>query len=161
MAATSPPKPQLRPTTPDDLPQIHALVDTIYRDYGAWLDLELEPHWVSPGPYFRKTGGEFWVLAAGQRVVGTVAVQLHPDDSAELKCLYIHYDLRRQGWAKWLVALVEDYARQQGKTRLVLWSDVRFTAAHRLYAGLGYTQEGYKDWQDEQGTREYGFWRLL
>jgi GNAT superfamily N-acetyltransferase len=158
---TTPYPPTLRPTRPDDLPRIHQLVDTIYHDYGCWLDLELEPHWVAPGPYFRKSGGEFWVLVRDGRVLGTVAAYLHPDNSAELKCLYIHYDLRRQGWAQYLVDVVEDYARNAGKTRLILWSDVRFVEAHQLYQKLGYTQDGYKDWQDEQNTREYGFWRWL
>lgn len=151
--------PTIRPTIAEDTPQIQALVDTIYRDYGAWLDLDEEPHWREPGPYFRKSGGEFWTVVDGMRVLGTVAVALDDDHTAELKCLYIHYDLRRQGWATRLVQLVEDYARNAGKTRIVLWSDVRFAAAHRMYERLGYTQEGYKEWHDAQNTREYGYWR--
>lgn len=152
--------PKLRPTRPNDVEKIMALVDSIYHEYGCYLDLEDEPYWAAPGPYFRKGGGEFWVLEAAGEIVGTVALKLEPE-SAELKCLYLHPRLRRQGWATRLVRMIEAEAQKAGYDRLKLWSDTRFLGAHALYQKLDYQQQGFRDLQDNNQTKEYGFERRL
>ena len=152
---------QLRPTVRADIPKIQNLVDTIYRDYGAWLDLDDEPHWIDPGTYFHERGGEFWVLMRGDALVATVAVKLSNGSTAELKCLYVHRSLRRLGWATKLVRLAEGFARNVGRTKMVLWSDVRFVEAHRLYEKLGYRRTGFRELLDSQDTKEHGYEREL
>jgi putative acetyltransferase len=151
----------LRPTVPEDVPGILALIGEIYREYDCVLDAEGEErHLLEPGPYFRSHGGEFWVVLEAGRVRATVAVLLH-DDSGELKSLYVHPSLRRQGWGRRLTELAIDYARSRRRPRMILWSDTRFTRAHHLYRSMGFQQTGIRELHDSNNTVEYGFEKSL
>jgi N-acetylglutamate synthase-like GNAT family acetyltransferase len=148
---------KLRPTIPEDVPGILALIGEIYAEYDCVLNAELEEqHLLEPGPYFRGHGGEFWVVEEDGKIRATVAVSLH-DDSGELKTLYVHPSLRRQGWGRKLTTLAMDYARAAGKQKMILWSDTRFADAHRLYRNLGFTDMGIRDLHDSNNSVEYGF----
>ena len=152
-----------RRTVRRDVPGIHALIDGIYRDYDCVLDaVRDDTNLLAPGEYARARGGEFWVVERGGEIVATVAVKLLPGDAAELKTLYVHKSLRRQGWGRRLSEMVIEYARAQGRKRLILWSDTRFTDAHRLYLNMGFRQlDGARDLQDSNNSWEYGFERAI
>lgn len=149
----------LRPIETADTETLQELIGGIYAEYSLALDLEdVDRHLVDPGPYFRRAGGECWVVDDGaDRVVATVAVKLLDAHTAELKSLYVHPRLRRRGLASQLTARVEAWARESGRTRVELWSDTRFENAHLFYRRLGYVQEGERDLGDWQHTREVGF----
>ena len=89
-------------------------------------------------------------------IAAAVAVMLH-DDAGELKTLYVHPSLRRQGWGRRLTELAMDYARSRGKTKMILWSDTRFTDAHSLYRSMGYREIGIRELHDSNNSVEYGF----
>ena len=147
----------LRPTIPEDVPGILNLIAGVYREYDCVLDAEgEEPHLLQPGPYFRSHGGEFWVVEDSGQIRATAAVLLH-DDEGELKSLYVHPSLRKQGWGRRLTELAIDFARKHGKSKMILWSDTRFADAHRLYRSLGFRQTGLRDLHDSNNTVEYGF----
>lgn len=147
----------IRPTIPSDVPSILSLIGAIFEEYDCKLDAENEDvYLLAPGPYFRSQGGEFWVVENGGAILATVAVLVH-DDAAELKTLYVHASLRRQGWGRRLTDLAIDYARRTGKSRMFLWSDTRFTDAHRLYRSMGFCEFGERDLHDSNSTIEYGF----
>ena len=147
---------QVRPAVPEDVPQVLALIGEVYAEYGQRLNTDEEPWWLAPGPYFREAGGEFWVVETENSILATAAVKLHGEDG-ELKCLYVHRALRRQGWGRRLTELAMDHARRAGMRRFVFWSDTRFVEAHRLYARMGFAQTGFRDLHDSNDTREYGF----
>lgn len=152
---------RLRPTVPADVPGILALIGEIYKEYDCVLDAEGEErHLLEPGPYFRARGGEFWVVEDEGRVRATVAVLLH-EDAGELKSLYVGSSLRRRGWGRRLTELAIDYARARGRRRMILWSDTRFTSAHRLYRSLGFHETGVRELHDSNDTVEYGFEKEL
>lgn len=147
----------LRTVLPEDVPAILRLIDEVYAEYGCKLDAEgEEPHLLDPIGYFRTGGGEFWVVAEEGEVRATVAVVLHPDAS-ELKSLYVHSSLRRQGWGRRLTNLAIEHARLSGRPRMFLWSDTRFTDAHRLYRSMGFSECGYRELHDSNNSKEYGF----
>ncbi len=149
--------PTLRPTVPEDVRGILALIGEIFAEYGCVLDAENEDTYLlNPGPYFRERGGEFWVVEDRGQIVATVALALHAD-AGELKCLYVHRSFRRQGWGRVLTELTMDYARQAGKHRMILWSDTRFREAHRLYSRMGFSQRGARELHDSNNSIEYGF----
>ena len=148
---------QLRPTVPEDTPGILALIGEVYAEYGCVLDAETdERHLLEPGPYFRAHGGEFWVVEEGGRIRATVAVILG-ENAGELKTLYVHSSLRRQGWGRKLTMLAIDYARAGGKWKMILWSDTRFLDAHRLYRSMGFHETGVRELHDSNNSVEYGF----
>ena len=150
-----------RPTITRDIPGIHKLIDEVYREYDCALDvLTDDTHLLAPGEYARARGGEFWVVESGDEILATVAVKLPGNDAAELKTLYVSPLLRRQGWGRKLSEMVIEYARARGRRRMVLWSDTRFTDAHRLYLSLGFRQLAEtRDLRDSNNTIEYGFER--
>ncbi|HEX7999900.1 MAG TPA: GNAT family N-acetyltransferase [Pyrinomonadaceae bacterium] len=147
----------LRLVESKDVPSILELIDGVYAEYGCKLDAENEErHLLNPGAYFRRSGGEFWVVEEDGVIRATVAVQLHADAS-ELKSLYVHSSLRRQGWGRRLTNLAIEHARERRSPRMFLWSDTRFTDAHRLYRSLGFKECGYRELNDSNNSKEYGF----
>lgn len=156
-----PPMTHLRPTISDDVPGILALIGGIFREYDCVLDAVNEDiHLLKPGEYFRSREGEFWVVEEDSKIVATVGFTVR-DAVAELKSLYVHPDLRRQGWGERLTQLVLEHARAQNCDRLELWSDTRFTNAHKLYRRMGFQLMGERDLHDSNNSREFGFFLPL
>ena len=146
-----------RPVERRDNPGVIALIDEVFGEYGFGLELDgIDAHLNDPGPYFRARGGEFWVVQVGGVIRATAAVVLHAD-AGELRCLYVHRDLRRQGWGRRLTRMTIDCARRAGRQRFFLWTDTRFVAAHALYRSMGFEQRGQRELGDSAGTREVGF----
>jgi ribosomal protein S18 acetylase RimI-like enzyme len=153
--------PEPRPTIPEDVPGILALIGEVYAEYDCVLNAEEdERHLIEPGPYFRAHGGQFWVVEESGEIRATVAVMLD-EDAGELKSLYVHSSLRRQGWGRKLTRLAIDYARSNGKRKMILWSDTRFLDAHRLYRNMGFRETGIRELNDSNNSVEYGFELLL
>lgn len=148
---------QLRPSAAADVPGILTLISEVYAEYDCVLDAENEErHLLAPDAYFHAHDGEFWVVEMEGRILATVAVMLH-EDAGELKSLYVHPSLRRQGWGRKLTTLAIDFARAGGKGKMILWSDTRFTDAHKLYRSMGFEQKGVRDLHDSNNSIEYGF----
>ncbi|WP_261554842.1 GNAT family N-acetyltransferase [Frankia tisae] len=81
---------------------------------------------------------------------------------AELKTLYVAAAARRRGMGTALVRRAEREARRWDARQMRLWTDTRFTDAHRLYRRLGYTATGRRrDLDDLSATIEIEFCRLL
>ena len=153
--------PTLRPTVAEDVPGILALIGQVFGEYGCVLDAEHEDtHLLNPGPYFRERGGDFWVLEEQGQILATVALALQ-GDAGEIRCLYVHRSLRRQGWGHRMSEMTMDLARQAGKRRMILWSDTRFVEAHALYQALGFSRCGVRELHDSNNTVEHGFERAL
>ena len=91
--------------------------------------------------------GQRLVLVAldGERVVGDVqlvfAMQQNGRHRAEVQKVFTHSSARRQGIASRLMRAVEDEARGEKRTLLVLDTE-RGSAAERLYTQLGYVRVG-------------------
>ncbi len=151
-----------RPITPADRSGLLDLISTCYAEYGLTLRVEEdEPHLVDPCAYFRSHGGRLWVVADADGVGASVGLLVEGRE-AELKTLYVHPRLRRQGVGAALTGFVVEKARAAGCVRLFLWSDTRFDAAHRLYERLGFTRlPGERPLHDSNDSREYPFQLLL
>lgn len=72
--------------------------------------------------------------------------------TACLRRMYVHYRYRRQGHSKTLLHAIENHAREQGMTRIVLETGDAQTTAIALYTSMGYTPTEpfgyYKDAHD-------------
>ena len=93
------------------------------------------------------TSGKLKLLVARERgrVVGTVQLRLAPLPNArhraEVAKLLVHRDARRRGIARRLLAALDDVARREGRTLLVL-DTISGSEADRLYRSLGWTPVG-------------------
>jgi ribosomal protein S18 acetylase RimI-like enzyme len=93
-------------------------------------------------------------------VVGSVALVLAGDfgevteseDEAAFRMLVVDPARRGQGIGEALVRGCLDRARAAGKRRMVLSTDPRMTAAHRLYERLGFTRLPERDWTPAPGV---------
>lgn len=137
-----------RPVRDEDAPAITVMIAETFAQFeGCVFDMIGEwQHIYSPAAWADSDRRAFWVVEnhADSQILATVAcAPMTTGDEpamAELKHLYVASAARRLGLGNSLVRHVETYARTLGVRHLYLWSDTRFTDAHRLYKKLGYTQ---------------------
>jgi putative acetyltransferase len=155
----------VRSAVDSDADDLVTLVGSCFAEYeGCVLDTEHEmTHLLDVASHFAAAGGGAWVAEALRSVVGSVACR--PSDGAgglELQMLYVLAPWRRRGLGSRLVGVVEDEGRKRGARFVELWSDTRFTDAHRLYLSLGYHQlPDVRELHDLSATREYRFRKAL
>jgi thiosulfate/3-mercaptopyruvate sulfurtransferase len=97
---------------------------------------------------------------ADDSIVGAVALVLsgdfgevlESDDEAAFRMLVVDPAARGRGVGELLVRACLARARAAGKRRMVLSTDVRMAAAHRLYERLGFTRLPERDWSPLPGV---------
>ncbi|WP_262297631.1 GNAT family N-acetyltransferase [Microvirga sesbaniae] len=158
-------QPVIRPVVDADSQDLFGLLALCYSEYpGCFVDPHDDlPDLRAPGASYAATDGAFWAIEDGRgRVCACVAVDFPERGTAELHRLYVRSDRRGQGLGSLLVRHAERHARAHGANRLVLWSDTRFTTAHRLYRRSGYTQiDGQRQLADISRSVEYRFEKEL
>lgn len=145
-----------------DAPGVIELIGRVFVEYGWIWDPAAEvPDLLRWTPY-EPPDGAFFVVREEGRVVGSVGVHRFEDDVAELHRLYLDAPVRGRGLGDALVQTVLAWCRDNGVSRLLLWSDTRFVHAHRLYLRHGFRQTGERELpQDVNQTREYHFERAV
>lgn len=136
---------QLRPATETDVPGIVALVDAAYREYGDSVHLEVaDRDLLTAHTVYAALGGEFVVLADGDRVIGTHAVVPLPEQPGvcTFRRLYLAPELRGTGAGEQLMQWALARAVELGFRRVEFWSDTRFARAHRFFAKYGFERDG-------------------
>jgi len=156
--------PVLRLAEDRDAQDLFGLLSLCFADFpGCFVDPhdDLKDLRAPGGP--RKNNGVLWVTEdESGRVCACTCVDFPEPGTAELHRLYVRPDERGRGLGSFLVRAVERHAREQGARRIYLWSDTRFTDAHRLYRALGYTQtDGRRDLGDISNSSEYHFEKNL
>ena len=125
------------------------------------------------------TGGAFWALCDGDRVIGCVGVTVHdrsrpahdPQGSipierqpglkyCELHRLYLLSEYRGKRLGRRMLEVSIEFGRTKKCTRMIAWSDVKLPDAHALYKKAGFVQEeGTRLCNDPDNSLEYGFWK--
>jgi ribosomal protein S18 acetylase RimI-like enzyme len=109
----------------------------------------------------RAERAELLVARDGQTVVGSVALVLagefgeitSSEEEAAFRMLVVDPVTRGRGVGELLVRTCLARARAAGKRRMVLSTDPRMTAAHRLYERLGFVRLPERDWSPLPGVR--------
>jgi len=150
--------PTVERARPDDYPDIAELTVRVYVDGGlASSDYAPELGDVAG----RASRSEVLVVRAPDgRVAGSVALVLAgdfgnviaSDEEAEFRMLVVDPAAQGRGIGQLLVATCLNRARAAGKRRMVLSTDPRMTAAHRLYQRLGFTRLPERDWAPVPGV---------
>jgi len=92
-------------------------------------------------------------------IVGSVALVLSGDfgqvttseEEAAFRMLVVDPAARGRGVGELLVTTCLERARAAGKRRMVLSTDPRMTAAHRLYERMGFRRLAERDWSPMPG----------
>ncbi|MCK9893217.1 GNAT family N-acetyltransferase [Frankia sp. AgB32] len=177
--------PGLRRVLDRDAAALQDLIGTVWSEYpGCVLDVDAEEPWLRApaAAHDPPPGGPrraMWVIPAepagpesAERLLASIAVWVRRPDpgtagagaapTAELKTLYVAAAARRRGLGATLVRRAEREARRWGIVDLGLWTDTRFTDAHRLYGRLGYVATGRsRDLHDLSATTEIEYRRTL
>lgn len=151
---------KIRRAIKKDVPQIINLIADIWAEYDCILDTEKEEKYLlAPEDYFHSKDGEFWVVAERNEIVGTVAVIMLGETTAELKSLYVGKNFRNQGLGENLTKLAVKFASLKGRSEIILWSDTRFIEAHKLYEKIGFKRLGKRELDDINKSSEFGYKR--
>lgn len=151
--------PDIEPAGAADAPGVIALIGRVFDEYGFVFEPAVEvPDLAAFDRHYAPPHGAFWVVRAGEVVVGSVGVERVDGSTAELHRLYVEPDHRRRGLGRALVEAVLAWCRTAGVTDLSLWSDTRFDRAHALYESMGFRRTGERVLAgDLNDTREYRY----
>ncbi|NVJ71314.1 MAG: GNAT family N-acetyltransferase [Alphaproteobacteria bacterium] len=155
---------KMRPVKDSDCDGLIELIGGCFSEYeGVFLEPDgLDKDLQAYATYMREQGGEGFVVEKGDKLVASVAYAPIEGTRFELKRLYLSQELRGSGMGLELLHHVEDLARNRDATEMELWSDTRFTRAHRFYEREGYVKQGYtRDLHDISNTTEYCFIKAL
>ncbi|XP_078603292.1 putative N-acetyltransferase 14 [Branchiostoma floridae x Branchiostoma japonicum] len=89
------------------------------------------------GWYTHKPDRKFWVAVYREKVIGTVALQMTSETTAELQKMRVHLKYRRRGVGTRMVEHVEDYCRSVGTREVFMIAD-DFGHGAYLYQRCGY-----------------------
>ena len=150
--------PDVETARPEDFPRIAELTVGVYVEGGF-----ASPGYVDRLADVAGRAREAQLLVARDDagvVVGSVAVVLggdfgevtESDEEAAFRMLVVDPAARGCGVGERLVVACLEQARAAGKRRMLLSTDPRMTAAHRLYARLGFTRLPERDWSPVPGV---------
>jgi GNAT superfamily N-acetyltransferase len=151
----------IRAVADSDADSIIALIAGCWAEYpGCVMDVDNEnPELRAFATHCARKGGAGWIAAAGTGMIATYPL----DDRAwEISRMYVAATARGTGLAHALLDLAEARAACHGATRLELWTDTRFTRAHRFYEKRGYArQPGIRALHDLSNSEEFHYLRVL
>jgi len=164
MADTGP-QVAIRPGRDDDAEAFIALIGGCWTEYpGVILDVDGElPELRALATYVAAKHGALWAAEADGGVVGMIAVfPGSGPDVWEIGKLYVARPWRGSGIAHRLLDAAEGHARAAGASRIALWSDTRFAAAHAFYEKRSYLRSGpIRALDDVSNTLEFHFAKPL
>jgi GNAT superfamily N-acetyltransferase len=149
----------IRPAQCEDAATILSLIEGVFAEYGFIFDPRADfPDILTFDESYGGANAAFYVVEEEGVIAGTIAVDLHPPgEEAEIKRLYVRASSRGRGFGRELVETALRWARESGARRMGLWTDTRFTAAHRLYESLGFEQSGERLLGDVNESFEYEY----
>jgi GNAT superfamily N-acetyltransferase len=117
----------------------------------------------------RDAEAEVWVAVEGDRVVGVVTYcrpgspwrEIGRDDEGEFRMLAVDPAAQGAGAGTALARLCEEHARADGASGMALSSLATMTAAHRVYARLGYERDPGRDWSPLPGVDLLAFRKVF
>jgi GNAT superfamily N-acetyltransferase len=115
---------------------LDALGDEYEIRYGSREEMASTDSWD-----FQPPDGVFLVvLDDDRRTVAGGGYRRHAPDACEIKRMWTHPTLRRQGLASLVLAALEDAARAAGYRRVILETGPEQPEAHALYVQRGYSK---------------------
>lgn len=135
------------------------VVGAVFAEYGfPFAVSDYDADVLDPESHYAARGGWFSVAEdADGRVVGCVGGTDEGGGLFELHRLYVLREARGQGAGSALIQSVIDEAVARRGRRIVLYSDIHFAAAHRLYERFGFRCTRFRYAPDPFQSREWGF----
>lgn len=163
--------PNIRMATAEDQPGVIDVIKTVYEEYSfTWDPDDYHYDLYHLQEVYLDAGLPFWVFETEGLIQGTLALDLYPLISEQpetglmrvlgtdcsMERLYVHPRARRQRIARKLCLTAVQWAKENGRTAMEIWSDKRFGAAHALYIDLGARIVGDRVCDDPDESPEFG-----
>ncbi len=151
--------PSLRPGRDADGDAMRALIGACWSEHpGCVMDPDETAYLRVPASYYEGQGGRLLVAEDEGALVATIAWVPAADHALELKGLYVAPAHRGTGLAQAMLDAIEAMARAQAASHLLLWTDTRFTRAHRFYERRGFVAAGaIRTLGDRSSSLEYPY----
>ena len=135
------------------------VVKAVFDEYGFPFDEDgYDADLIDPAAHYDGKTGWFAVAQDSDGwVVGCIGLTDEGSGVFELHRLYVLAEARKDGLGSRLVQWVLDRARLKGARVVVLYSDIAFTDAHRLYERFGFARTKFRYAPDPWQSREWGF----
>ena len=137
------------------------VVSAVFEEYGfTFQESDYDADLARPDLHYDGETGWFAVAEAPDgTVVGCIGLTDEGGGLFELHRLYVLAEGRRGGTGSRLVQWVLERARERGCREMVLFSDIHFEDAHRLYLRHGFRCNRFRSAPDPWQSREWGFVR--
>ena len=88
--------------------------------------------------YLQRPGNNFWIAEMDGQVVGSIGAYRRDDEEAEIRRLAVDRSARRRGVASKLLDQAEEFCRDAGYARAIVWTANHMTAAIAFLQHRGY-----------------------
>jgi GNAT superfamily N-acetyltransferase len=131
-------QPVIRPfETPDTDSLAKMVVDMQRGEFGLDITLADQPDLADVQRHYRNAGGEFWVAAYGNEVVGSIGLLASDSENVVMRKMFVHADQRGSGLAAALLATAMAWSEDNGFDVVTLGTTAAMTSAHRFYERCG------------------------
>ncbi|MEX0928772.1 MAG: GNAT family N-acetyltransferase [Balneolales bacterium] len=129
----------IREAQQDDIPELAGIIKDVFEEYGFLFHYQTElPDFVGFDSFYRNSSNSLFVVEHEDVLAGCGALKLESGEGVITR-VYLRKKFRGKGLGKKLVCHLIDTAKSAGASSVVLWTDTRFTVAHRLYTSLGFS----------------------
>ena len=138
----------IRPYQDGDAQAISDLITNIQRtEFDINITLDEQSDLANINGFYGEGSSGFWVAAAGDKVVGTIALLDITQNDAALRKMFVASDYRGNGLgvAEKLLNHMFDQARMNGIQNIYLGTTPDFKAAHRFYEKHGFVRYSKTD----------------
>ncbi|MGN7411746.1 GNAT family N-acetyltransferase [Paenibacillus sp. SAF-068] len=88
-----------------------------------------------PGNHAREM---LWVVESDQTASGSIGLTQVNENTAQLRWFLIEPEARGAGWGRKLIEQAVLFAKEQGYTSVILWTNESLDGARRLYQSVGF-----------------------
>ena len=120
---------------PGDIGYLTYLHGTLYAKGSGW-DHTFEAYVAGPLSEFAKSHArreQIWLIDRGNTLAGSVAIVEASHETAQLRWLLLHPDLRGKGLGRMLMEHALRFCRDNDYRSVFLWTEASLTAAAGLY----------------------------
>ena len=89
---------------------------------------------------YQKSGGEFWVVLDGKKIIGTIALKPLNKIDVELKRFYVDVAYRGKGIGQQLITQAIIVAKEKGFKTIKLDTSKKLAQAHSLFRKIGFKE---------------------
>ncbi len=105
---------------------------------GINLSLEEQPDLLDITSFYRKQGGEFWLAAENDIVIGTIAIMNYGNGNSALKKFFVRKEYRNKKIGYSLYKILLQYAKEKNFCTILLDTPSVAKASHRFYEKAGF-----------------------